>query len=82
MRSSEARASCQDRPRTLDDVVVCAACGGRNPANSVVCAFCQHPIGTDHRRPLLQTALVLLGAVVLVIVLVAIVRPAILIPTP
>jgi hypothetical protein len=82
VRSSEARASCQDRPRTLDDVVVCAACGGRNPANSVVCAFCQHPIGAERRRPLLHAALVLLGAVLLVIVLLVVVRPAILIPTP
>jgi hypothetical protein len=82
VRSSEARASCQDRPRTVVDPVVCTACGGRNPANSGACAFCEHPVGTDHRRPLLQIALVLLGAVLLVIVLVAVARPAILIPTP
>jgi uncharacterized paraquat-inducible protein A len=82
VRSSDARASYQDLPRTLVDLIECAGCGGRNPANSVACAFCQHPIGTDRRRPLLQTALVLLGALLLVIVLVAVLRPAILIPIP
>jgi hypothetical protein len=82
VHSSDAKASSQDRPRTVVDAVVCTACGGRNPANSVACTFCQHPIGPDHRRPLLPTALVLLGAVLFVILLVAAVRPAILIPTP
>jgi hypothetical protein len=82
VRSSEGSASYKDRPRTLVDLVVCAACGGRNPANSLACAFCQHPIGTDHRRPLWRTALVLLGAVLLVIVVFVVVRPAILTATP
>jgi hypothetical protein len=82
VRSSEARASYQDRRQTLVDLVVCTACAGRTPANSLACAFCQHRIEPDHRRPVLQTALVMLGAVLLVIVLLAVVRPAILIPTP
>jgi predicted nucleic acid-binding Zn ribbon protein len=50
-------------------MLVCPACGGRNAADRVVCAFCQHPFGQEQHRRRPGLGALLLGLLLLALLL-------------